>query len=183
VGSEHYAGLLTETLLGLNLFLTAWGTFFMMILTSDLQMKEQTVVRVIEGGLGVLLSLLFGLRYGLPGVIAGMVVSSMVTSLWFFPFIVCRKFHYSLKALFLNELSRIAVYVCIMFAIGFAVRQLTLEGLPVLISITIRVSMTLLIGAGIAWIVLMNGRLRQIVIQFFRSGWKKKQIYHEPTVS
>jgi O-antigen/teichoic acid export membrane protein len=88
VGSEQYGGALLDALLGLNCVLALAILPSRAVLAAHLTLRPQTLARLIEGGLNLVLAIWLTSRFGLIGTILSTSLAALATSFWYLPRLV-----------------------------------------------------------------------------------------------
>lgn len=169
VGEEYYAGTTTEVFILLNSFLIGWVFNWSVILSSDIQMKEQAYLQVFQGVAGVCLATFLGHRYGMSGVISGFVLAAVATSFWFLPILVCHRFDHEIRELLRSELPRIMIYLVVVWGFGFLARTIEWQANPLLVGVC-KGAATGVFGLLVGWSILLNSDMRRQLSAFVATG-------------
>jgi O-antigen/teichoic acid export membrane protein len=78
VGEEFYAGNHISWILGFNLIYLSWKMPARVYLTSNTIVKQQSIIGIVEGLFSVFLSYIFGIKYGLTGILIGVFLAGFV---------------------------------------------------------------------------------------------------------
>ena len=90
VGSDLYGGMMLSFVLAINLIYNCWKLPSRAFLTSNLIVKEQSLIGIIEGFSNVILSLYLGKHFGLIGIISGTFISGFVIQSIFYGILLNR---------------------------------------------------------------------------------------------
>ena len=90
VGPEQYGGAWLDALLGLNCVLALAILPSRAVLAAHLTVRPQTLARLIEGGLNLVLAIWLTSRFGLIGTILSTSIAALATSFWYLPRLVRR---------------------------------------------------------------------------------------------
>lgn len=122
VGEQNYAGALVDSLLAANLIAHAWTLPNRAILVAGLAyIPQNSICRLVEGVLNVALSVVLGLLYGLPGVVAATAIAAACVSVWYLPKLTVRFFEATWQQLYagtLTKLVQLFAFVLVGAALG-----------------------------------------------------------------
>jgi Na+-driven multidrug efflux pump len=124
VGMIHYGGGLLDALLAVTIVAQAWILPCRAVMTAGLVVREQTLVRILEGALGAVLAYALGRGLGLSGVAAGPLIAAVTTSVWLLPLMVARTYGVSLRALVQPEGRRLGLFIAALFPVAMLTRSL-----------------------------------------------------------
>ncbi|MDI6812494.1 MAG: MATE family efflux transporter [Deltaproteobacteria bacterium] len=127
VGGQNYGGTLLDLAMAANLIVHAWILPNRATLASGLIVKPQTICRVIEGCLNLLLAIILGMYFGLLGIVVSTAIAGILTSAWFLPFLTLRLFKQQFRTLFQPEAFRILLFFFFSFFVSYEVRFLGLS--------------------------------------------------------
>ena len=105
VGRINYGGWLLDLAFVAAMLRSLWGLPNRAVLSSNLQVRPQTLVGLGEGLLNLALSVWFAKMWGVVGVILGTVAAGLLTSMWLLPLLTARMFGESFKTLVLPDMA------------------------------------------------------------------------------
>jgi O-antigen/teichoic acid export membrane protein len=167
VGVDYYADGITDLLMGIHFFVFFWNAHCMTILSSDKQLVEQTLVRLVQFVFGISASIFLGRLFGLAGIIGGMLVAGVSTSFWFLPVVACRKFNYSVRRFITGDLVRVVTFTLLVISLSWQMRGVESIGTSI-VAILVKGGITGLTGMLLAWFVLLDQYLREDFIRYFK---------------
>lgn len=122
VGAERYAGTEISLIAGGILFVSVVFHSSSLVISADLKVKGVTFVRLLEGALNVILSVLLARTHGLMGIALATLVAGVCTSFWFVPFITLRHLGVSGHAWRTRVLMRLGLVILALTPLSLGVR-------------------------------------------------------------
>lgn len=115
VGPQNYGGPGLDALLALNLVIHSWVLPNRAIITAGLTyIRHNSASRIVEGAINLLLSITFGLLWGVKGIIFATAVTGLLTSCWYLPLLTARYFDITMWALLRYNLRKLCVLMLIL---------------------------------------------------------------------
>lgn len=177
VGDKNYGGTNLDMALFLNMMVNTWILPNRAILSSSLIVKPQTLSRIVEGALNILLSVILTLRFGLIGVALSTSIAAFLTSFWYLPRLTAGLFGFRFLRFWQAEAGRLLVFLLMMFPISFFGREISSEvrGLP---GAVVGASVTGVCGLSILWIFVFDGMMRGRILALIPFREAKQRIGH-----
>jgi O-antigen/teichoic acid export membrane protein len=123
VGPEQYGGALLDALLGVNCVLALAILPSRAVLAAHLTVRPQTLARLVEGGLNLVLTVWLTSRLGLVGTALSTSLAALAASFWYLPRLTLRVLR--LEARWIHDISRrIAVFTLLLLPAAFLGRSL-----------------------------------------------------------
>lgn len=170
-GDDHYGGQLLDLAFALNLLINVSIIPSRATLTAGLQLRPQVIVRVVEGVLNLVFSVVLTLRFGLIGVIMSTALAAAITSLFYLPYLTARMFNQSFKEFVMKDMARVALVLVLLAPIMLAIKALTMQ---IDGYVGVMVGGVLAAGASMVglWFIVFDEKLRQRVSGLLVEGKK-----------
>ncbi|MBA4147197.1 MAG: MATE family efflux transporter [Verrucomicrobia bacterium] len=127
VGDVNYAGPLVDLALAFTIIAGLWNMPNRVILSANLAVRGQCLVRMLEGVVNLSLSVWLGLKYGLIGVVAANFLAALLTSMWLMPLLTARMFKYSFWRFLWDDASRAVLLMIVLFPIAYVARSVAMN--------------------------------------------------------
>jgi len=160
VGDSYFAGEQLSLVFAIMLFTTVVFHSSSLILSADLRIKEVTTIRLLEAFINIVLTIWFLKLYGLIGAAIATLISSILTSFWYIPYLAMKHLQISFKRWFnLIIIKILKVLVSIIF-LSIIVKQLFYFGnLGVFISFILYGVISLLI----LWLLTIDEEIKRMI--------------------
>ncbi|HUI10796.1 MAG TPA: lipopolysaccharide biosynthesis protein [Bacteroidota bacterium] len=159
VGGTNYGGISLDFALALNLILASWILPNRAILTASLNVRPQVVCRMIEGGLNLGLSIVFGRMFGVFGVVFATAIACLVSSWWYMPLLTARMFGRPFRSFIWDDAARVIVLMACLFPIAYLLRQFAM-GISGFVGAAFGIVATGLAGFILTWFLVFDAELR-----------------------
>ena len=159
VGGVNYAGKWVDLAIAFAVITGLWVMPNRVILSANLAVRAQCLVRMLEGALNLGLSIYLAKAYGLFGVMVATVIASLVTSVWMLPFLTARMFHRPFIRFVWDDAARVLVLILFLFPIAWFARNFALNVSGYLGAVA-GAAPTCLAGLILVWFVLLDKSLR-----------------------
>jgi len=126
VGPINYGGPMVDLALALTIITGLWNMPNRVILSANLAVRGQCIVRLIEGAFSLWLSVWFGKRFGLAGIPMGSVVACVLTSMWLLTWLTARMFGRSFWRFLWDEAAPVFLLMARLFPVTLAARRLAM---------------------------------------------------------
>ena len=114
VGGANYGGTALDVALAVNLVVFVWILPNRAVLSANLAVRPQVLVRLLEGIVSLGLAILLGKMYGLIGIVVATGLASLATSIWLLPLLTARMFERPFMRFLWDDASRVlALLVCL----------------------------------------------------------------------
>jgi Na+-driven multidrug efflux pump len=162
VGEINYAGPLVDLALAFCVITHIWNMPNRVVLSANLHLRGQCMVRLLEGAVKLGCAIWFGKMWGLVGIVAATTISSLLTSMWLLPYLTARMFKRSFAKFIWEEASRVALLLVIILPLAYICRNLaySIGGYPGAI---VGSSLTGLCGLGLIWFLVLDKTARSYV--------------------
>jgi len=127
VGPANYGGVWLDLALAFNVILNYWVLPNRAILSANLTVRSQTLVRIVEGAFNLVLSVVLGKIYGVLGVIAATGIAGLCTSMWYLPLLTARMFQRPFARFLWEDASPSLALLASMMVIAPAVRHIAMN--------------------------------------------------------
>jgi O-antigen/teichoic acid export membrane protein len=159
VGEVNYAGRFVDLALALSLITGLWSMPNRAILSANLAVRAQCIVRLIEGALNLGLSIILGKKYGLAGIVGATVIASLVTSMWLLPLFTARMFNRPFIRFIWDDAARVFLLMLCLFPIALAARGVSTD-LTGYLGAVIGAALTGACGLGLIWFLMLDRSIR-----------------------
>ena len=159
VGPANYAGKYVDLALALSMIVHLWVLPNRVILSANLCVREPCLIRFFEGALNLGLSIWFGKRFGVVGVIAATVIASALTSLWLLPLLTARMFNRPFWQFVWDDAARVLALILLLFPVAFVARSFA-NDISGFLGASIGASVTAFCGIGLAWFTILDKSIR-----------------------
>lgn len=159
VGAVNYGGQWTDLGLAFVMIFSLWITPSQMLLSANLSARGPSLVRFVEGGINLALSIWLGKNFGLIGIVFGTVLACAATSFWIFPFLTARMFNRSFWKFWREDAFRVVILFVLILPVAFMAREMAdhISGYPGAI---FAASATGTIGLALMWLTMVDKPLR-----------------------
>ena len=163
VGPVNYGGTMLDVALVLNMVMHAWVLPNRATLSAGLIVRPQTLCRLLEGAINIVLSVALAKWLGVFGVLIATTIAGITTSVWYLPYLTARMFERPYIRFIWEDMRRIlALMICLIPIAIFARRYaISLGGLPGFLFGFICVGA---IGMALLWFVVFDDGLRKQVL-------------------
>lgn len=111
IGSEHVMGFSWVIIIALNFYLnTLMNPIWLFRETMGL-FKQVRYLMLITAGLNIMFSLVFGLFFGVPGIIAATFMAKLVSQYWYEPKVLFGKFKQRVSKFYANQFKQFTVAI------------------------------------------------------------------------
>ncbi len=167
VGSAHYGGALLDALLALNCVLALVILPSRAVLAAHLTVRPQTMARILEGALNLVLAIWLTSRLGLIGTVLSTSLAALATSAWYLPQLTLRVLRADPRAMH-DALGRLALFAAAMsLAAGFGHAAAgSLAGYP---GAAAGALVTGVCGAALMWSLLLDAWVKARLAAWCRS--------------
>ena len=175
VGAPNYGSVGLDVSLALGLAIQTWILPSRAMLTADLSVKPQSIVRMVEGGLGVVLAFVLGRQFGLVGIAAGTALGAIATSSWYLPKLVSQRFREPHQPGIGRDMTRLAVLLCVVVPGAIVAREVCTP-LGGIWGAGLAVVMVSALGSTAIWTVVLDPSLKlkaRQAIGIARSTWRR----------
>ncbi|MDQ3254905.1 MAG: MATE family efflux transporter [Acidobacteriota bacterium] len=125
VGAKLYGGTWLDAALALNLVVAAWTLSNRTMLTAMIMARPLALSRTVEATVNLGLSVLLAQRVGLMGIAVGTAIAGLLTSCWYMPRLVLRRFRHSFSELLRHALAPLALLALILLPAAWWMRFIT----------------------------------------------------------
>ncbi len=160
VGGANYGGPRLDAVLAINLVVHCWVLPSRAALWANKAVKRQSLSRVTEGVLNLVLSILLGFRFGLVGIVAATAISGLVTSNWILPLLSARMFGISFRLWLRQELFPIIVLLAVLAPVVMVCRSLAIQ-IGGLAGASAGGGVCGILGLGFLWFFVFDDKLRK----------------------
>ncbi len=159
VGTVNYGGLTVDLVLALNLILHMWVLPSRAVLSANLELRQQTLTRLLEGALNLGLSVLFGMWFGLIGVLVATLLAGLLSSMWYLPYLTARMFKRPFLKFVWEDAAPIVQLLVLLFPVALLARVLA-QGLTGYVGAFVGGTLTGGVGVVLLWFVVCDESLR-----------------------
>lgn len=163
VGEENYGGFWLDAALALNMVTHAWVLPNRAILSSNLIVRPQTLSRLVEGALNIILSIFLAKLLGVIGVVFSTAIAGILTSNWYLPFLTSKMFNRSNTKFWLGDGLRLILFALLIFLIALVIRMQLDESVNYLNQISAALFVSL-VGASIFYFFVLEINFRKSTI-------------------
>lgn len=160
VGAVNYAGKWVDLAMAFAVITALWVMPNRVVLSANLEVRLQCMVRVLEGAVNLGLSILLAKRYGLVGVMLGTVFASLVTSVWMLPFLTARMFKRPFIRFVWDDAVKVLVLVLFLFPVALISRSVAVD-IGGYIGAAAGSIPTCLVGIVLVWFVILDKSVRE----------------------
>ncbi len=159
VGAANYAGTGADLVLAFSVLTFNWIMPNRAILAANLELRAQSLTRIVEGALNVTLAVWLGKQFGLVGILLGGLLAALLTSMWILPLLTARMFHRSFLRFLWEDAARSLGVLALLFPIAWIARgcALSVGGYAGAI---VGATLTGLCGLGWFWFLILDAPLR-----------------------
>ena len=158
VGRQYYAGNLLTVLTAIQVLMLGYFTLFTW--TIDLQGDTRYRVPITSFGavLNLALSFFLGRRLGMYGVTLATLIGYSLTEVWFCPYLFCRRYSVSLRAVANTTLSALGSTVPWLIFVWLMAHNRSLSSWPAL---SLELSAACLLALAYTWFMVLSGSDRR----------------------
>jgi len=164
VGAVNYAGSLVDLALAFTIIAGLWNMPNRVILSANLAVRGQCMVRILEGIVNLGLSIGLGLKFGLLGVVVANFLAAVVTSMWMLPLLTARMFGQSFWTFLWQDASRVVLLLGLLFPIAYLARSAALN-VPGFGGAILGAGITCFCGVGFIWFLVIEKSMRDKLLQ------------------
>ncbi|MDX2161106.1 MAG: oligosaccharide flippase family protein [bacterium] len=159
VGAENYGGIWLDLAFALNLIANTWNLPNRAVLTANLQVRQQTLARLVEAALNLTLSILLTLQFGLIGVVISTTLAAISTTSLYLPYLTAKMFNRPFWRFLAAESTPQLLLLAAMFPLSFVARWAaeSIGGYP---GVVIGAAVGGLLGLAAMWIISFDADLR-----------------------
>jgi O-antigen/teichoic acid export membrane protein len=162
VGAVNYGGKYLDLALALSMIASLWVMPNRVVLSANLAVRGQSLVRILEGGLKLALSVWFGKMFGVVGVVAATVLASLLTSTWLLPLLTARMFKRPFWSFVWTDAAPVVLLMALLFPVALMARGIAVNvsGFP---GAALGATVTGFAGMGLMWWLLLDRSMRERV--------------------
>ena len=160
VGPANYGGANLDLALALATVCSLWVMPNRVILSANLAVRGQCLVRILEGILNVGLSIYLGMRFGVVGVMAATGIAALLTSMWMLPLLTAKMFHRPFWRFVWEDARPVLVVLALLFPVAVLSRGVsaTISGF---LGAAAAATLTGVCGVVMMWFLLLDKKLRE----------------------
>ncbi len=170
VGRVNYGGPMVDLALAGTVIASLWNLPNRVILSANLNVRGQSLVRILEGILNMGLAVWFGKKFGLVGIPLGGVLACMLTSMWLLPLFTARMYGRTFWQFLWDDAARVVLLIVMLFPIAFGVRLLALQ-ISGYLGAALGGILTCGIGLTLMWFVTLEKAVRD---RFLLRAWYER---------
>ncbi|MDB6023624.1 MAG: Polysaccharide biosynthesis protein, partial [Pedosphaera sp.] len=159
VGGVNYAGKWVDLAMAFAVITGLWIMPNRVILSANLEVRTQSLVRVLEGAVNLGLSIVLAKKYGLVGVMLGTVIASLATSVWMLPFLTARMFHRPFVRFVWDDAAKVLLLILFLLPVAVLARGFALE-VGGYLGAAAGAIPTSCIGVALVWFVMLDKSVR-----------------------
>lgn len=160
VGHSNYAGAWVDLALAFTIIAGLWNMPNRVVLSANLAVRDQSLVRMLEGVVNVILSVVLGLKFGLIGVVAANFLAALVTSMWMMPLLTARMFSYSFGKFLWGDVAPAILLMVALFPVAYGARAAALS-IPGFGGAIVGAAITCFFGLILVWFIMLDKGLRE----------------------
>lgn len=160
VGSVNYAGTSVDLALAFLMITGLWVMPNRVVLSANLAVRNQCLVRICEGVLKLGLSIWLGRMFGIAGILAGTVIASLCTSMWLLPRLTARMFARPFWRFLWDDAARVLALMLILFPVALFARGLATDISGYLGAIA-GATITGTFGLTLIWFMMVDKSIRE----------------------
>ena len=159
VGAVNYGGPALDFVLVLNLIMHMWIMPSNAVLSANLELRPQTLARLVEIALNLGLAILGGLWFGLVGVLLATFLAGLLTSMWYLPYLTARMFHRPFWQFVWEDAAPIAKFATLLCPVALLARVLA-QALTGYAGAFVGGALTGAVGLVLLWFFICDEALR-----------------------
>jgi O-antigen/teichoic acid export membrane protein len=163
VGAKNYGGMWLDFALAINMVVHVWILPNRALLSSALIVRPQAIVRIIEGSVNLILSILLAKLIGIFGIIISTAIAAVFTSCWYMPFLVARYFKMSFIPFIWKDIKNILILIVLLLPLSLLIREISIR-FHNMSSFIFCFCFTTLFGSLILWFVVFEKSLRYQIL-------------------
>lgn len=159
VGPVNYAGSLVDFAFVGVMITSLWVMPNRVVLSANLAVRGQCLVRLLEGALNLGLSIWFGKMFGVAGILIATVLASLLTSMWLLPLFTARMFGRPFWNFLWNDAARVLVLFALLFPVALMARGIAGD-VSGFLGAAMGATVTGFVGLVLVWFVLLDKSVR-----------------------
>jgi membrane protein EpsK len=163
VGKENYGGLWLDVALALNMIVHAWVLPNRAILSANMIVRPQTLSRLLEGLLNIMLSIVLAWQIGVVGIVVSTAIAGILSSNWYLPLLTSRMFNRPYKLFLMGDGLRLFIFASVMLILAISARSwFDLDAN--LVAFLFVPSLVVIIGLIVFWFAILEMELRRTTV-------------------
>jgi O-antigen/teichoic acid export membrane protein len=162
VGSINYGGVGLEIAIVWTLIIKSWLLPYRVLTSSAIyKIKQISIMRLINLIVYLVCAYVLGMKYGLIGIVVSFSISTIITSLWYIPYITSNYFSYRFLSKFLKESLLLIVYFIGLFMIAYLIRVYVFPDIDGFIGSFIKFLISFILGFIFVWIFIFDSIVKE----------------------
>jgi Na+-driven multidrug efflux pump len=159
VGGQNYGGIWLDAAFATNLVVHCWVLPNRAVLSSAMIVRPQTLSRIVEGILNLLLAVLFAQWWGVVGIVFSTAVAAVFTSMWYLPFLTARLFNRSFWLFFTKDWLLLILVALLSALTSYSSRYFFVMATG-LLGAAMKFLIVFIIGSLLLWFIAFDNNIR-----------------------
>jgi Na+-driven multidrug efflux pump len=160
VGPVNYGGQWVDLALAGTIIVGLWNLPNRVVLSANLAVRGQALVRMFEGALNLCLAVWFGRKLGLAGIPLAAVVACALSSMWMLPLLTARMFKRSFRRFLWDDAARAVAVFLLLFPVAWVSRAIANE-ISGYFGAAIGGILTCAFGLTLVWFIVLDKAVRE----------------------
>ncbi|MDB6121285.1 MAG: Polysaccharide biosynthesis protein [Pedosphaera sp.] len=159
VGPVNYTGKFTDLAMAFTMIAGLWIMPNRVVLSANLAVRAQCLVRLLEGALNLGLSIILGKMYGLIGIVVATFIASATTSMWLLPLFTARMFNRPFIRFVWDDAAKVLLLILCLFPVALVARGIATDFTGYL-GAAAGAGLTGVCGLALVWFVMLDKSMR-----------------------